>query len=210
MIQPIASQLPSSIRIDVTSSTLPTGVTGLPGAKHHSTHGRYEAKIILSGSMTGQFKGTVYPDNMDVKGHIANGSYRIFLGFHKPGVPKKSDLIVRTNGFRAVIVVERGLDVPAESNDPTKVTADGVHIHNGWRHWTAGHPMSDGCLLLYPSDWTRFISKFLKAFPNLSDWSTNGSRVGREIGTLNVQITQPIPLEHESTGATHLANTTHK
>jgi hypothetical protein len=140
----------------------------------------------------GHFRGSVYPDNLNVKGRLLNGTYKIFLGFHQAGVPTDHDLEVRTNHFRAVLVINRGNSVRVESNNPTKTTSKGIHIHNGYNHWTTAKPMSEGCLILHPADWSHFISMFLKAYPQLTDWSTNGSRVGRQIGTVTVRCSRPI------------------
>jgi hypothetical protein len=177
---------PSEIQILFQSTRLPTGVTGLPGAAKPSTSGRYESTVTLSGGLSGRFKGSIYPDNMNVKGRLLNGTYDVFLGFHKPGHPTKHDLKVRTNGFRPVLVVNGGRPIPVSSFSPTKKTSDGIHIHNGYYHWTTASPMSEGCLIIAPNDWTAFLSKFLQAFPSIDDWSTNGSRVGRKIGTVTV------------------------
>ena len=185
---PIAAPV-GDVRITFRSYLLPTGVVGLPGARAAATAGRYESDVTVSGGLNARFRGSTYPDDMDVKGRLVNGIYPLSLGFHKPGRPTAADLAVRTNGFRPVLVVNAGLAVPVTSNAAAKVTADGIHIHNGYRHWTAAKPMSEGCLMLAPDDWPPFISMFLKAFPKLSDWSTDGSRVGRRIGTVTVATT---------------------
>ena len=174
------------------SSSLPTGVTGLPGAANKHTSTRYESKVSVTGGLSGAFRGSIYPDNLNVKGYLLNGTYNVFLGFHKPGIPTDQDLEVRTNGFRAVLVINQGNSLRVKSNNPAKTTSVGIHIHNGYKHWTATHPMSEGCLLIHPADWSKFISLFLKAFPMLSDWSINGSRVGRQIGTVTVQCSRPL------------------
>jgi len=181
------NQKPSG-EIDITffSQVRPTGVAGLPGVKVQTTLSRYEAHVTIGGGLDGRFRGSIYPDNMNVKGRLRDGTYDVYLGFHKPKTPTQHDLVVRTNGFRPVLVLNRGNTLPVISNVASKRTADGIHIHNGYNHWTSSHPMSEGCLLVHPNDWTAFISKFLHAFPKLSDWSTNGSRVGRRIGTVRV------------------------
>jgi hypothetical protein len=165
-----------------TGGKLPTGVTGLPGAQSHNTGGRYESTMVVSGHVSGRFRLTVFPDDMNVKGRIRDGVYPIFLGFHNPKKPQESDLEVRTNGFRPVIVFNANLPVPVQSNDPKKTTSTGIHIHNGWYGWKSGMPMSEGCLLVYPDEWAKFISLFLKAYPKLSQWSVNGGWVGEAIG----------------------------
>ena len=167
-------------------SITPTGVTGLPGATDKTTATRYESKVTVSGGVTGSFKGSIYPDNMNVKGRIQDGSYDIYLGFHKPGTPKAEDLVVRTNGFRAVLIVNANNSVPVISNLATKTTSSAIHIHNGYNTWVASTPMSEGCLILHPADWSAFIKLFLTAYPNIADWTSAGERLGKKIGTVNV------------------------
>lgn len=170
----------------------PTGVRGLPGASNRTTFTRYEADVLVTGVVQGSFRGSVYPDDMDVKGHLPGGTYPVFLGFHKAGTPSDKDLEVRTNGFRPVLVVNGGNRLPVVSNSGSKTHADGIHIHNGYPHWHAHHPMSEGCLLIHPGDWSRFITLFLDAYPKLSDWSAHGSRVGARVGTVTVHCSPPV------------------
>jgi hypothetical protein len=165
----------------------PTGVIGLAGADVKSTATRYESTVMVSGGLSGNFKGSIYPDNMNIKGRIKDGDYDIYLGFHKPGTPKAEDLVVRINGFRAVLVVNANRPVPVLSNLPSKQTSDGIHIHNGYNTWTPAIPMSEGCLILAPADWPAFIKLFLHAFPNLADWTAGGGRVGKQIGKVSVR-----------------------
>jgi hypothetical protein len=195
----------SPVSILFRSVSLPTGVTGLPGASITVTNTRYESSVSVTGGITGKFRGSIYPDNMNVKGHLLNGTYNVFLGFHKEGTPTQRDLQVRTNGFRAVLVINRGNPLHVESNRPAKTTSVGIHIHNGFNHWKAAHPMSEGCLILHPADWSKFITLFLTAFPNLADWSINGSRVGRQIGTVTVQAQRPMGDFPAATGKTAFA-----
>jgi hypothetical protein len=166
---------------------LPTGVTGLPGAAVTATATRYESSVTVSGGLSGIFKGSIYPDNLNIKGRLKDGSYDLYLGFHKPGTPTPDDLVVRTNGFRAVLVVNANRPVPVTSNDPAKQTSEAIHVHNGYHSWTAAHPMSEGCLILAPGDWPRFIKLFLDAFPSLADWTAGGGRLGRKIGVVTVR-----------------------
>jgi hypothetical protein len=183
---------PNPVSILFHSFTLPTGVAGRPCASSNATATRYESSVLVTGGLSGRFRGSVYPDNMDVKGRLLNGSYQIFLGFHTQGVPTQDKLNVKINGFRPVLVINRGQPVPVLSNSPIKNHSAGIHIHNGYHHWSTGTPMSEGCLLLHPSDWSRFLGLFLDAFPSLSDWSTKGSRIGRKIGTVTVQAFTPM------------------
>lgn len=166
---------------------MPTGVCGLPGAANQTTETRYESSVTVSGGLRGYFKGSIYPDNMNVKGRLLDGTYDVYLGFHKAGHPKEHDLKVRTNGFRAVLVVNAGQTVRVSSLSRHKHTSDGIHIHNGYHHWHAAHPMSEGCLTIAPRDWNPFLSMFLNAFPTISDWTSGSSRIGRRIGTVTVR-----------------------
>jgi hypothetical protein len=166
---------------------LPTGVVGLPGSTVTATATRYESSVKVAGGLSGAFKGSIYPDNMNVKGHLRDGTYDLYLGFHKPGTPAQKDLCVRTNGFRAVLVVNANKPVPVISNSPTKKTSEAIHVHNGYNHWTPAAPMSEGCLILHPNDWPRFIKLFLDAFPSVEDWTAGGGRLGKKIGQVIVR-----------------------
>jgi len=167
-------------------SKQPTGVTGLPGADDKATFSRYESSVTVSGGLSGTFRCSIYPDDMNVKGRLKDGSYDVYLGFHKPGTPTVQDLVIRTNGFRAVLVINANGNVPVISNSPSKTTSSGIHIHNGYNTWVAGTPMSEGCLILHPADWSAFITLFLKAYPSLDDWIAGGGRLGKKIGTVSV------------------------
>jgi peptidoglycan hydrolase-like protein with peptidoglycan-binding domain len=169
-------------------SKLPTGVTGLPGSTDKTTNTRYESIVTVSGGgISGSFRGSIFPDNMNVKGRIKDGTYDLSLGFHKPGTPKQEDLVVRTNGCRAALVVNSNGSVPVISNDRTKQTSSAIHVHNGYNTWVASTPMSEGCQILHPADWPAFIKLFIAAYPNVSDWlAPNGDRIGKKIGTLKV------------------------
>ena len=167
-------------------SIYPTGVTGLPGATDKTTNTRYESKVTVSGGVAGSFKGSIYPDNMNVKGRLKDGTYDIYLGFHKDGSPKQEDLVVRTNGCRACLVVNNNGTVPVISNEPTKQTSSYIHVHNGYNTWVASTPMSEGCPLIHPADWPGFIKLFINAYPNIGDWVTGAVRVGKKVGTVTV------------------------
>jgi hypothetical protein len=167
-------------------SQKPTGVTGLPGADSKSTSSRYESQVTVSGGPTDTFRGSIYPDNMNIKGRLKDGTYDLYLGFHKPGTPKADDLVVRTNGFRAVLVVNANNPVPVTSNNASKVTSEGIHVHNGYNTWNANTAMSEGCLILHPADWPKFLKLFLDAYPNLADWTAGGGRLGKKIGVVKV------------------------
>ena len=100
--KPVPQMPREEIRILFHSATMPTGVNGMPGAANQTTETRYEAVVTVSGGLRGRFKGSIYPDNMNVSGRLLDGTYDVYLGFHKAGHPKEHDLKVRTNGFRAV------------------------------------------------------------------------------------------------------------
>ena len=53
-----------------------------------------------------------------------------------------------------MLIVNENNSVPVIINEPTKTTSSAIHIHNGYNTWVAGTPMSEGCLILHPSDWT--------------------------------------------------------
>src|SRR5262249_16096668 len=148
----------------------PTGVTGLPGADNKTTSSRYESSVTVSGGLSGTFRCSIYPDNMNVKGRLKDGSYDVYLGFHKPSTPMVKDLAVRTNDLRAVLIINAIGSVPVISNSPSKTTSSAIHIHNGFNTWVAATPMSEGCLILHPADWPAFITLFLNAYPSLDDW----------------------------------------
>ena len=147
----------------------------------------YESTIIIAGGVTGVFSGSIYPDDMMVKGRVKDGTYPLHLGFHKGGGQVKqeaSELVVKTDGIRPGLLVNCRNSVPVTSNNPAKVRSDGVNIHNGGN----SHRGSEGCLTILPSDWTRFISLFLNAFPNIEDWHSCGTNSGKRIGDLVIRI----------------------
>ena len=164
----------------------PTGVMGLPGADVKTTATRYESTVTVSGGSNGTFHGSIYPDNMNVKGRLKDGTYDIYLGFHHSGTPTPADLVPRTNGFRAVLIVNANGTVPVVSNNPAKMTSSEIHIHNGYYTWKPEVPMSEGCLILAPDDWKPFITLFLNAFPDLADWTAGGGRLGKKVGVVTV------------------------
>jgi hypothetical protein len=146
----------------------------------------YESTIRLAGPRHGIFQGSIYPDDMNVKGRIKDGTYDLNLTFHhKNGVPTAADLIVKTSGdLRPALAVNGDNSVPVISNNPTKTTSSGVNVHNG----STSLRGSDGCLTIQPSDWRRFIQIFLDLYPDLSDWyAGHGSYRGRRIGSLVVR-----------------------
>lgn len=130
-------------------------------------------------------RGSVMPSDMDVKGRVKDGWYRLQLGFHKRmGTPAATDLVVKTNGeLRPALIVNADAEVPVISNDPNKTTSTAIHVHNGFNT----DRFSDGCQTIAPSDWSDFVSRFLTAYPDLSDWHRNNSYRGRELGLLIIR-----------------------
>src|SRR5262249_50669096 len=128
----------------------------------------YESTFTLAGPKSGTFRGSIYPDDLNVRGRIKDGTYDLFIGFHKRAghTPAKSDLVVRANGFRATLIVNNDKSVPVLSDSPAKTTSSAIHVHNGFN----SKRFSDGCPTLHPDDWSKFIKLFLEAYPNLSDW----------------------------------------
>jgi hypothetical protein len=113
--------------------------------------------------------------------------YPLHIGFHKGGKAARqsaADLVVRTEGIRAGLLVNARNSVPVKSNDPGKTTSVGINVHNGYSNSDRG---SDGCLTLQPSEWSRFIQLFLDAFPEIGDWHTVGDNTGKKIGTLIIK-----------------------
>jgi peptidoglycan hydrolase-like protein with peptidoglycan-binding domain len=146
----------------------------------------YESTITLSGGMVGSFVGSIYPDNMAVKGRVKDGTYDLSLTFHrKNGIPTAKDLIVKEQGdLRPALTLNNGNSVPVISDNPSKTTSSGINVHNGFN----SNRGSEGCLTLKPTDWSRFNKLFLTAYPNLSDWyAGNGSWLGKKLGQVVIK-----------------------
>ncbi len=145
----------------------------------------YESTVTVSGGLSGSFRGSIFPDDMSVKGRIQDGTYDLYLGFHKRQghTPKANDLVVRDNGFRAALIVNKDKPVPVISDNPEKKTSEAIHVHNGFKT----HRYSDGCPTLHPSDWPKFLQLFLDAYKNLADWTETSTYVGKKIGVLEVK-----------------------
>ncbi len=164
---------------------IPTG-TKFKTPTKATVSGLYESTFSLSGSLNGTFRGSIYPDDMTVKGRVIDGTYPLHIGFHKGGGgPKQTaaNLIVRTQGIRAGLLVNARNAVPVQSDNPSKKTSVGINVHNGFSNSRG----SDGCLTLHPSDWPSFIELFLKAFPNIEDWHAVGVNTGKQIGSLVIR-----------------------
>ena len=148
--------------------------------------GAFESSFTLSGGLSGMFRGSIYPDDMTVKGRVVDGTYPLHIGFHKGGSAAKQtagNLVVRTQGIRAGLLVNARNGVPVRSDDPGKTMSYGINVHNGFSPSRG----SDGCLTLHPDDWSRFIRLFLDAFPGIEDWHALGNNTGKQIGTLVIR-----------------------
>jgi len=161
---------------------IPTSTKGLTA----TITTKYESTFTLSGALTGTFTGSIFPDDMNVKGRVIDGTYPLHIGFHKGGGAAKqtaSDLIYRTQGIRAGLLVNARNGVPVSSENASKKTSYGINVHNGFNN----NRGSDGCLTLQPSDWKKFIEKFLGAYPDIADWHTLGNNTGKKIGSLVIK-----------------------
>lgn len=145
---------------------------------------QYESQVMVAGPTSEVFSGSIYPDDMNVKGRVVDGTYDLNLCFHhKVGTPELSDLIVKFEGnLRPALTVNRGNTLPVTSNNPSKTTSSAINLHNGFY----GNRGSDGCLTIKKDHWTRFISIFLDLYPSLADWNENGSLIGRKIGSVTI------------------------
>jgi hypothetical protein len=149
--------------------------------------GAYESTFTLSGGLTGSFRGSIWPDDMTVKGRVIDGTYPLHIGFHKGGGAAKqtaANLVVKYEKIRPGLLVNARNGVPVKSDDPGKVESWGINVHNGW---SATNRESDGCLTLHPDDWARFIQLFLDAFPDINDWHAVGTNTGKKIGSLVIK-----------------------
>jgi hypothetical protein len=152
-----------------------------------ATAGVYESTFTLSGGLVGTFSGSCWPDDMTVKGRVLDGTYPLHIGFHKGGNAEKQGadkLEVATSGIRPGLLVNARNSVPVQSDNPSKTTSVGINVHNGSTATSRG---SDGCLTLLPSDWSRFITLFLNAFPNIDDWHAVGTNTGKKVGDLVIK-----------------------
>lgn len=160
--------------------------TNFAGKSRTNTTKMYESIFKVAGAVNGTFAGSIYPDDMTKKGRVVDGSYPLHIGFHKGGnKPRQgaSDLVVRTSGVRAGLLVNARKAVPVESDAASKKSSQGINIHNGGN----SARFSDGCLTIKPSDWSKFIKLFLDAYPDIKDWHTVGANTGKQIGTLIIK-----------------------
>jgi hypothetical protein len=150
----------------------------------------YERQKDGSEKIVGNFTGSIFPDDMKVRGRVKDGRYDLFLGLHRRSkdgkalTPSKADLVVKSQGWlRPALIVNADAAVPVESLNPNKKTSTYIHVHNGYRERRS----SEGCLTLTPDDWARFISVFLDRYPDFADWHVDGKYVGRKFAVLEVQ-----------------------
>jgi hypothetical protein len=157
----------------------------------------YESEVIVyarqkdgSEKCVGTFTGSIFPDDMKVRGRLKDGRYDLYLGLHRRSkdgkalTPTKADLVVKNSGWlRPALIVNADGAVPVESLNPNKKTSTYIHVHNGYRdrRW------SEGCLTLTPNDWPRFITIFLERYPDFADWHQLGKYYGRKVAVLEVQ-----------------------
>jgi hypothetical protein len=149
--------------------------------------GAYESTFTLSGGLSGSFRGSIYPDDMTIKGRVVDGTWPLHIGFHKGGTAAKqtaADLVVKFTGIRAGLLVNARSPVPILTDHPNNPTSEGINVHNGYSASSRG---SEGCLTLHPDDWSRFIQTFLDAFPDIDDWHTIGANTGKKIGSLVIK-----------------------
>ena len=166
---------------------VPTGTVRAKGKSVGTYNGAYESSFVLSGGLTGRFRGSIWPNNMTEKGHLVDGSYPLHLGFHKGGGAAKQtadNLVVKNKGVRAGLLVNMRNAVSVQSDNSSKTSSSGINIHNGL---SATKRSSDGCLNLPPSDWAKFMQLILDAYPNIKDWHQEYKNTGKKIGTLIVQ-----------------------
>jgi hypothetical protein len=152
--------------------------------------GKYESEASFSGPDLARvvYPGSIYPDDMNHYGRIADGSYPIQLGFHgrSGGTPdEEKDFVYKPNGGvpTPVLIVNRNRSVPIISDNPGIRTSGNIHIHRGWQ----GERGSAGCLTIAPPNWEPVFKMLLKVYPNFSDWTSDEDMfLGKECGRLVV------------------------
>lgn len=184
VVVPVAGPKPNTPAGQYTL-TFSHGGTKPPSKANGKTDSLYESSVSLAGPKSGTFRGSIYPDDLSVRGRLKDGSYPIYLGFHKRAgkTPKAAHLKAESQGFRAALIVNNDAAVNVDSDNSAKKTSSAIHVHNGF----SSQRFSDGCPTLHPDDWADFIKLFLIAFPDLSDWTATSTYVGRKIGTLVVE-----------------------
>ncbi|MEX1040460.1 MAG: hypothetical protein WDZ51_07515 [Pirellulaceae bacterium] len=164
----------------------PTKTTRQDKTLEPTYNGMYESTFTLSGGLTGRFRGSIWPDNMTIKGRVVDGTYPLHIGFHKGGnqtKQKESDLVVKTRNIRPGLLVNCRNSISVTSDNANKLTSSGINVHNG-QYNSRG---SDGCFTLHPDDWSDFIQLFLDGFPDIDDWHKEYTNTGKKIGSVVVQ-----------------------
>lgn len=150
-------------------------------------NGMYESTFTLSGGgVSGTFRGSIWPDDMTVKGRVVDGTYPLHIGFHKGGSAAKQGadkLVVLREGIRPGLLVNMRKPVDVKSDASGKTSSQGINVHNGFNSSRG----SDGCLTLEPNDWPRFIKIFLDGFPDINDWHSMYTNTGKNIGQLVIK-----------------------
>ena len=181
---PAAAVRPITLTVEH-GGKIPTG-TKFKVKTSATVTGPYESTFTLSGGLAGTFTGSIYPNDMTVKGHLVDGAYPLHLGFHKGGGKARqgaSKLVVAYTGIRPALLVNARRGVKVKSDDPKKTESHGVNVHNGQRSGRS----SDGCPNIPRDEWDRFIRLFLDAFPDIKDWHALYSNTGKKIGELVVK-----------------------
>lgn len=157
------------------------------GNESATFNGMYESTFTLSGGgVNGTFKGSIWPDDMTVKGRVIDGTYPLHIGFHKGGSAAKQGadkLVMKREGIRPGLLVNMRKPVSVQSDNPGKTTSVGINVHNGFNN----NRGSDGCLTIQPNDWPRFIQIFLDGFPDINDWHAMYNNTGKKIGQLVIK-----------------------
>jgi hypothetical protein len=193
---------PATAVLAVSAPQADTGAVGFRVVFRYRTSGPasikdYESEVTVyerqkdgSEKRVGSFTGSIFPDDMKVRGRVKDGAYDLHLGLHRRSkdgkalTPSKADLVVKSQGWlRPALIVNADGPVPVESLNPDKKTSTYIHVHNGYRERRS----SEGCLTLMPDDWPRFISLFLDRYTEFADWHANGKYFGRKVAVLEVR-----------------------
>ena len=97
--------------------------------------------------LVGTFTGSIFPDDMMVRGRVKDGRYDLYLGLHRRSkdgkalTPTKGNLVVKSQGWlRPALIVSADAAVPVNSLNPDKKTSTYIHVHNGF---STGPPRKD-------------------------------------------------------------------
>ena len=151
-------------------------------------------------SLVGTYRGSILPQDTSrnanpPQGRAADGVYDIQLGFHRRSrssgqavTVSAADMRVKFSTdspyVRPCLVVARDGVVRVTSSNPNKRTATYIHVHDA----PPQSRSSRGCQTLPEADYRRFISYFLRTYPDLADWQSPGNPyLGKDIGVLVVE-----------------------